>query len=75
MAGDSQIKRYTRSGVPVFSLPSSDDACYAGITFRVGQDDEPPQKSGFTHLIEHVVGEFAPEPGLRTGATTGLRFT
>ena len=47
------IYQTTINGIPALQAPG-DGPTRGGLTFRVGQADEPLSRAGITHLIEHL---------------------
>ena len=69
------INRTDVDGVPTFWVDTGRPTLSATLVFRAGLMDEPPARSGWLHLLEHVVMTGPEQHGLAVNGSVDLAFT
>ena len=69
------INRTDVDGVPAFWVDTGRPTLSATLVVRAGLMDEPPARSGWLHLLEHVVMTGPEQHGLAVNGSVDLAFT
>ena len=75
MNSSIKVNRTDVDGVPTFWVDTGRPALSATLIFRAGLMDEPPARSGWLHLLEHVVLTGPEQHGLGVNGSVDLAFT